>query len=748
MRIRHLRLRDFQRHERLDLKLADGLNVIRGPNEAGKTTIQRALELALYRRCTAAGREMDGYRSWGVGSDRPPQVELDFEDDGVSGRLTKRFAGSRGTVAFTLGNEKASDPAFVDRRIAELTGIPSEKFFRSTASVRHEELDELGSDEGTLRDRLQSAISGADRGTSTAKRRLDDALRRYTAEGPKNPGHLKRAREEAAWIEAELRAGEAELERLERDQAALFGARERQAAAEVRLSDDRRLLTESERAVELKMEVDAAQARYERLKRATEIRLEIGEREASHPSKIPLAQLRADVERLRQLEAAISGLRAELATETEVASYDVGIQVPNWSRWAILAIVLAVVAVILALARTALGLGIAGALLALVVGAGAVGSTFWAVRERNAAFDERRQTLLRDEQIARRLRGRSELAHELAENERQRTALLERLGIEDVPTAERLLTAEAEHVAGIDELRAELRGVAADVPEDANVAVLRDEAAAEADQRRHALAGMGEIGASPLASRDRYRAAVAASQRELEGAIAQEAGACALVEQNSVDAERVASLAEQHSAALDRLASAERRLRVYETTLKTLIAAEEATMKRAARYLETHMSRDVSLITGGRYRRVRVDEQQLTFRVWAPERGHWVEVQELSQGTLDQFYLAARLGLVRQVTQGGRPPLILDDPFVSFDDERAVRSAELLKAMAADYQVLLLTTSDRYDSVADTVIKLAGPTGTDSGNGLDSERPAQDQRSSASVQRARRPDRASTTESR
>jgi len=54
MKITRLRLRDVRRHHDLLVEPAPGLTVIRGPNEAGKTTIQRAVELALYRRVTSA----------------------------------------------------------------------------------------------------------------------------------------------------------------------------------------------------------------------------------------------------------------------------------------------------------------------------------------------------------------------------------------------------------------------------------------------------------------------------------------------------------------------------------------------------------------------------------------------------------------------------------------------------------------------------------------------------------------------
>jgi uncharacterized protein YhaN len=82
---------------------------------------------------------------------------------------------------------------------------------------------------------------------------------------------------------------------------------------------------------------------------------------------------------------------------------------------------------------------------------------------------------------------------------------------------------------------------------------------------------------------------------------------------------------------------------------------------------------------------------------------------------MDIVYLAARLGLVRLVTGDRRPPLLLDDPFVTLDDDRATRALELLRALAADFQVLYLTCSPRYDDVADAVVVLDGPAAVDAG---------------------------------
>jgi uncharacterized protein YhaN len=163
----------------------------------------------------------------------------------------------------------------------------------------------------------------------------------------------------------------------------------------------------------------------------------------------------------------------------------------------------------------------------------------------------------------------------------------------------------------------------------------------------------------------------------------------------------------------EQLAALRRRARVYERTLRDIEAAEAATMQTATRFLETRMVRDIERITGGRYRRVSVDDKTLDIRVHAPERGGWVDVRSLSQGTLDLVYLAARLGLVRLVTGDRRPPLVFDDPFVTLDDDRARRALELLREIARDFQVIYLTTSDRYNAAADAVVELAGPTEMD-----------------------------------
>lgn len=717
MRITRLSLRDLRRYHDLEVDLAPGMTVIRGPNEAGKTTIQRAIELALTRKATATGAELETLRPWDASDDARPEIAIEFvqeDEDGTrTGRLQKSFRGAKGTVRLEYAGQVVTDPALADHVVGELTGIPTEAFFRSTASVRHHELSDLDRDEATLRDRLQASISGADRGTSKARKQLDKALKDLQSKGDKNPGRLKATEDEVNRLQGAVDQGEASLAGLERDRDALSTARERRANAEVSLTERRSLLEKARQAERLVREREVAQERYGRYRQAVEVSEELTGLAASHPSKNPLPVLRPAVERLRSLDTRIRELKAMLAGEIEVA-YEVRIPEPLWRPTAILGIVAIFAGVALAAADVLNAVSVPnGRFIGLGVAVAGAGLAYVSRRQRTAALDLRRQKQLRDVEIDRRLRGRSQLEEELKQHEADSARRLAGLGLADLAVAEDLLAKEEAHVAQIERLSAQLEGLAGKDPTE-TLPRVRDTAALEIEQKTSAIEALGPIAKEPRA-RERLEVEVAEEERGLERARDDEANARARVEASTVDAEQVAADSEKLVARREQLGALQRRTRVYDTTLKAIERAERATMRTATRYLEKRMVGDIARITSGRYRRVRVDDTTLDIAVHAPEKGDWVDVRALSKGTLDLVYLAARLGLVRLVTGDRRPPLIFDDPLVTFDDERAARAVGVLRDLARDFQVIYLTTSDRYDDVADTVVELPGPTALDDG---------------------------------
>jgi uncharacterized protein YhaN len=720
MRIRRLQVRDLRRYRELDIDLAPGVTVVRGPNEAGKSTIQRAIELAITRRVTSGAADLESLRPWDAEPDARTWIAIEFEQEEEDGRkatgtLQKTFAGQRGTVDLQYdGGAAITDPTLADQVIAELTGIPTEPFFRSTASVRHHELSDLARDESALRDRLQASISGADRGTGRAKKKLERALYGLATRGDKNPGRLKVAEDAVALSSASVETGEMALAQLERDRDTLSGARERRAEAEASLTERRSMLEKARQAERLTAERTAAQDRYERYRDAVEVTAELDSLAQTHPSPNPLPVVRQSVERLRGLDAKIRELQAALSGEVAV-QFDVAPE-PTWrplSRWAILAVVVGLLVAGGSFAAETAGVLKLGAipqyLGAAVAGIGLILSlvAFWLRR------GSQMQEQLRDVEIDRRLRGRSEMEAELRQAQADTEKQLGSLGLEDLASAEDMLSKEEAHVARMDQLSAQLEGLVGKEPRD-TLAKTRDASALEIEQKSNALEALGPIAKEPRA-RERLEVEVRDGEAALERGRDDEANARARVETNAVDAEQVAAEAERLAGWREQLAVLQRRHRVLETTLRAIETAEVATMKTATRYLEGHMVRDLATVTGGRYRRIRVDDKTLDIEVHAPELGDWVPVGSLSQGTLDLVYLTARLGLVRLVTGDRRPPLVFDDPFVTLDDTRAARALDLLRRVASDFQIIYLTTSERYDAVADAVVELPGPTAVDDG---------------------------------
>jgi DNA repair exonuclease SbcCD ATPase subunit len=717
MRITRLNVRDFRRYREFEVALAPGLTIIHGPNEAGKTTIQRALELILTKKATSNAAEMDGLRSWDAAEDARPVIAIDFEideEDGTvrRGSIEKAFRGAKGTVKLEIDGEAITDPTLADQALAELTGIPTEAFFRSTASIRHHELADLDRDEAALRDRLQASISGADRGTSRARRKLERAIFDLSTKGTKNPGRLKVAEEAVEQERAAVEQGELALGQLERDRDTLSGSKERRAAAEADLSERHSMLEKARQAERLTAERVAAQERFERFRHAVKTSEELAELHASHPSANSLPVLEQVVSRLRKLDATIRELRAALSGEVAV-NFEVP-PPPTWRPLSRVAIVLVIVGVALAALTFAaritriLDIGIS---LELIGGAIAGIGFILAFVAMWLRRNDQMQTELRDVEIDRRLRGRSEMEQELKQAEADTVQQLAGLGLADLAAAEALLAAEQEHVFRIERLTAQLEGLVGKEPVE-TLPGLRDAAALETEQKTHALEALGPIAHEPRA-RERLEVEVRDLEASRERARDDEANARARVESNMIDAEAVAAHAERLANWQEQLAALQRRARVYDRTLREIELAEQATMKSATRYLEGKMVADLKRVTDGRYRRVAVDDKTLDIRLYAPELGDWVDVTSLSQGTLDLVYLVARIGLVRLVTGDRRPPLILDDPFVTLDDARATRALDLLRDVSRDFQVIYLTTSDRYDASADAVVPLAGPTEVD-----------------------------------
>jgi uncharacterized protein YhaN len=86
--------------------------------------------------------------------------------------------------------------------------------------------------------------------------------------------------------------------------------------------------------------------------------------------------------------------------------------------------------------------------------------------------------------------------------------------------------------------------------------------------------------------------------------------------------------------------------------------------------------------------------------------GAEITVEQMSEGTRDQLYLALRLATIEQQVQRSEPlPLIIDDLFVNFDDQRAAAGFEVLAEIAQRTQVIFFTHHRHLVEIAETTLK-------------------------------------------
>ena len=128
---------------------------------------------------------------------------------------------------------------------------------------------------------------------------------------------------------------------------------------------------------------------------------------------------------------------------------------------------------------------------------------------------------------------------------------------------------------------------------------------------------------------------------------------------------------------------------------EALFTANSSLQTRFSPALGESASDIFTKLTGGKYNRVLLDR---TMTPSAQEAGGFIphEGSQLSQGTIDQLYLAVRLALCDMVLPGENAvPILLDDALVNFDDQRMAAALDYLLGLAAQRQVLLFTCQRR-----------------------------------------------------
>ena len=109
-----------------------------------------------------------------------------------------------------------------------------------------------------------------------------------------------------------------------------------------------------------------------------------------------------------------------------------------------------------------------------------------------------------------------------------------------------------------------------------------------------------------------------------------------------------------------------------------------------------NLSKNISRITNGKYSKVKFNEE--TGLVVELENGDNVLAEKLSVGTIDQLYLSLRLSMVDELSEE-KVPILLDEAFAFYDNSRLENILKYLNENYKNRQIIIFTCTDREKNI-------------------------------------------------
>ena len=712
----------FGRLERDSLELAPGLNVIEAPNESGKSTWTAFLRVMLYglnTRDRSPAADKRRYLPWS-GSAMKGTLELTTPYGDVTVlRHTSQASSPMG--AFSAVHTGTAEP--VDWLTAAgcgetLLGVPQDVFER-TAYIRQSGIAVEQSK--ALEQRITSLITTGEEDTSFSgaaehlRRQLN--VRRHNKTGliPQTEQEIRDLRltlsdidalsQSAAQDQKELEAIQARVLETDRlltrhdaaDQADILRNVE-SARLDVASAHDRvKTLESASRSLPTRPELETLQGRIDAL--------------SSINWTVEEARSRLDfaAHSLREAEDALEAHPCAGMTPAEAAEapVDAGTK-PTLPRWLIPAAALAGLllggaAAFLTYFWLAAG-GTPGAMVPIAAGTGcALGlcalitiiSTS-RLRKRQQAWDMNRAQMIRQrDEAAAEYVPLYEAAEKAMANYQNAQGAWEAVS----------LSAKANLDAVLNQLRA-FRPMVRDLDEACRALDLAFEMRGELDlaihqeeELRHRWEALRDA-APPIPNEPAQRPELTREQLRLQRAeLLEEDGTVRRRLHTTLG--RIQALGDPQELRLQLQILEERRGRLqreYDAAAlaaEALFTANSALQARFSPALGEYAAGIFTKLTGGKYNKVTLD------RAMTPsvqEMGEIVphEGAQLSQGTIDQLYLAVRLALCDMaLPEENAVPIVLDDALVNFDDQRMAAALDYLLETAQRRQILLFTCQRR-----------------------------------------------------
>ena len=185
------------------------------------------------------------------------------------------------------------------------------------------------------------------------------------------------------------------------------------------------------------------------------------------------------------------------------------------------------------------------------------------------------------------------------------------------------------------------------------------------------------------------------------------------INEGKVELSKIDSRKEDIVPKLDELASCEERLenvneelelldkkrKSIDIALEVLEDAYKEMKENVTPKFTKGLSNTISRISNGKYNKIYANDEH-GIVVEKDENGELINAENLSIGTIDQLYMALRFALADENTKESLP-LILDESFVYYDNERLESILRYISEDYKDKQVVIFTCTNRETDILD-----------------------------------------------
>lgn len=696
MMISRIELRHFGRFVEAAYDFNAGINLVTGPNEAGKSTIMAAIPAVLFGL-----RDKERYRPWGREGGCSAALVLQtakgttvrIEREIISDRVTLTETDALGRVLLSFEGKvaplgRSSERALYLEHLERITGHADEEIFRASLFFPQGSL-EIDAP-GEIASRIKNLLSGcAEVDYDQVLESLHEDYFAITRENPwgkdkAKDRELEEVRTRLSELEALWNAGRGHFAEEERLQQQIATVREGLTERRGQLAEGKRYLEWVRRQWQLEEKEASLQKDYSRVQRAAGKVEDLQEELAELQKNLTYTGLPAEIpESLPQLLTGAEVIRKELITlQEEMTRLRRERSLLGEAPWkpALLFSALVLAGCGFLGKETPIFLALGG-VLSLVIW----GFCLFRLMRLNAARAALGGQL---DQVSQR---RSEVLASLAEIEEA----VRRLGLPasavEMVKMEKSLDRHRSLVLRIKEVESALQVL--DHPE----SISGEEKSLSREMA--VLAERKELGRPPRAEILRPEDLPEAEKKllNLEGEIA--SAEAALLELTRQQAE-VRGAGGIDPCRIDEEGAALREREIVLLRRKEALALAYDLLHGAVDdFRHTYVDRfsgeighSLAFITRNRYQAVRLDD---SFNPQVQVRDDlWQSADRLSRGAQDAVFFAVRLALTRHLTRSRHLPLLLDDPFVHLDKGRLAEMLKLLERIAQEHQLLLFSHSE------------------------------------------------------